>query len=198
MTLEEREYQRRHRNDPVHLTPEARGLFAKWHWLLFGLLAFGLYRWGSTHLNLSSRYLLSSFRPSRVFAGQPDPCDKKERCVVVAVAPDCLYCRTMSPYFLALRDRWKSSSRIGLKIVVVGVENSDSVEPEAARLGDNTYIDTKFTFEKETGSHWLPTYVVLDSNKKIIGLATELFKDSEPDSEQKLLKHLGLTNYAAG
>ena len=181
--------------------------------LLGGALVAGYfiqYPSGLPNIQLFPKYLDSPLPPSQAWAGRPDPCWGKDRCVLVAVGNGCPACAYAHPYITALRDQWKTSRRIGMKIVILAwpiKQNMpdgekrwimNAAQEEAGAYGDNTYIDWNNTFCQEADLKGIPGFVVVNQRGKILARHAGSYSGPLETFKDQMLDDLDLKDYAAG
>lgn len=98
---------------------------------------------------------------------QADPCDQKQRCVVVYVTPWCPACKSAIGFLNGLHDRLKSSPKVGMKVIVGGDELT-RLRAMASSFNAATFLDSEDKFSSKTRINGVPTVWVIDGNSNIL------------------------------
>ncbi|MGI5861583.1 MAG: zf-TFIIB domain-containing protein [Myxococcales bacterium] len=118
-----------------------------------------------------------------------DPCEGKERCVVVVVAPWCPACKKAVPIINSMQERFKDSPRVGIK-PVVAYDTESKLLDMARKISGRVYLDPPGTLMKEMGDRGVPYwYVVNDSGNVVESMAGVI------TVVQAQIEKLGLADY---
>ena len=120
-----------------------------------------------------------------------DPCLHTERCFLISVAPWCPVCRAVRPLIQLIRDRAKGGGCFGVKIIISS-DKLPALQNEARQLGDNTYLDPRNRFIKESGFNAFPTWVVIDGQGKVLNHFSAGITQTDDTGYYYVLHRLGL------
>ncbi len=96
-----------------------------------------------------------------------DPCWKKERCIIVYLAPWCPSCTAAKSFLIKAREKIVQNKKVGIKLIIGSAEES-SLLKMAASFGNQVYLDTKSEFSQAVGIRGVPSLLITDINGKII------------------------------
>lgn len=104
----------------------------------------------------SPQPMLASSQP-----GQKDPCEGKERCLTVYVAPWCPHCNRSVPLLQAMHQKLKHQPRVGMR-VIVGRDNLSELEGFSRKLMFAPLYDKTGEFYKGLGEPGIPIWILTD------------------------------------
>lgn len=99
--------------------------------------------------------------------GYGDPCLGKQKCLVFYLAPWCPACKAAIGTVQVLREHYKLSSEVGVKIVV-GLDKMPAIRSYASKVGGQVFFDPSSRFRRTMGGSTVPYLVVLDSESHVI------------------------------
>jgi thiol-disulfide isomerase/thioredoxin len=115
-----------------------------------------------------------------------DPCEGKERCVVVIVAPWCPACKAALPIIKGMQKRFEASGRVGLKPVITSAEEP-KLEWMAKQIGGQVFLDPQGTLLEKMGGGGVPHWYVVDASGKVVEQSAGVYEQLDYQ-----LKKLGL------
>jgi hypothetical protein len=101
-----------------------------------------------------------------------DPCENRDHCVYLYLAPWCPHCRDFLPYITDFRNYWKSMDRPGLK-VIVGNGKKDAINEMASHIGPPVYLDFHDKFLQAVHVNSFPYVVVVGADQRVIASGSE-------------------------
>lgn len=96
-----------------------------------------------------------------------NPCDGRDHCVYIYLAPWCPHCREFLSEITEFRVYWKAMDRPGLKIIV-GDDKKDAINEMAATINPPVYLDFSNKFLRAVHLHSFPYIFIVDANQHII------------------------------
>ena len=126
---------------------------------------------------LASSYVMGTLNPSYLgdvrlastasaYGVNADPCDGKERCIVIYFATWCPACHASVPFVSGLQ-KYKLKPQGGLKIIVGGGSHSEQAEM-ARKIGGLVFFDSDGKFNSKLGSFSVPHKWLVDKNGKVL------------------------------
>ncbi len=95
------------------------------------------------------------------------PCDGREYCVYIYLAPWCPHCKERISFIHNYRKIWAEKDRPGL-MVIVGNDKLSALQNMAKQIGAPVFLDPKEGFRKEFHISAFPYYMVVDAKKNIV------------------------------
>lgn len=96
-----------------------------------------------------------------------DPCREKSFCGVVYVAPWCPACEQISSYLKQLADKVGDDGDKGF-LIIVGDGKANENKAKVDFYASHVLADNDATLRKSLGVTYYPTFLVIDSKRKII------------------------------
>ncbi len=100
---------------------------------------------------------LSKHSPSAV-----DECLGRDACIVLFLAPWCPHCRDAIGVIRAIREKTRSSTRLGLR-VVVGSDTEANLEQMAQEIGGVVFLDTERKLQKKLNLRGVPHWYLVSA-----------------------------------
>lgn len=100
---------------------------------------------------------LSKHSPSAV-----DECLNRDACIVVYLAPWCPHCHDAIGVIHALREKTRTSTRLGLR-VVVGADTEANLEKMAQEIGGVVFLDTERRLQKKLNRPGVPHWYLVSA-----------------------------------
>lgn len=97
-----------------------------------------------------------------------DECEGRDACIVVLLAPWCPHCRNAVGVIQALREKTRSSSRLGIRVVLIS-DTEENLEAMAEKIGGVVFLDTERRLAKKLGRHGVPYWYLLSANGAVRG-----------------------------
>jgi hypothetical protein len=96
-----------------------------------------------------------------------NPCQGKDRCVVVNVAPWCSACKNSLETITALQEKARTSESLGV-ITVISSAKVAALNEMAATIGESSFLDPEGKVLDALGVRSIPYWLTMDKNKKIL------------------------------
>lgn len=96
-----------------------------------------------------------------------DPCLKKERCIIVYLAPWCPSCTASQPFLIRAKEKIAYNKKVGIKFII-GMDEEPSLLKMASSFGNQAYLDSKSEFSQAVGIRGVPSLLITNINGKII------------------------------
>ncbi len=111
-------------------------------------------------------FLYSTHNPSGPMVFR-DPCENREYCVYVYLAPWCPHCQDWLSTLAICRNALKPMDRPGLK-VIIGDDKKDAINGMAAQVGPPVYLDIDNKFLHALHIHSFPDFIVVDGTQHVV------------------------------
>lgn len=138
--------------------------FQRWSFpvvkLTFVLWALGMAVWWFLPTPFPKLHL----QPAAANASGYDPCEGKQYCVVVFMAPWCSACKATMPVVKSMMAQYSSSTMIGIKPVIGSGRSMASMEKMAAKIGTGTFLDPGGQVMQAADKNTVPHWFVIDSD----------------------------------
>lgn len=112
-------------------------------------------------------YLADIYLPAARVEAMTEPCEHRERCLMVFLSPSSAEAAESLKTVQDLRDRWKLSSKVGVKIVLTEGEESELYR-YSEQVGENSFIDHIGFYRNKLKLRQFPTWIVLDGKRKLL------------------------------
>gem|GEM_PF-1881942 len=113
-----------------------------------------------------------------------DECLGRDACIVVLLAPWCPHCRDAVGVIQALREKTKSSSRLGIRVVLIS-DTEENLEAMAEKIGGVVFLDIERRLVKKLGRHGVPYWYLVSAGGTVLSELPGL------GGAATVLKHLG-------
>lgn len=91
-----------------------------------------------------------------------DECLGRDACIVVFLAPWCPHCQDAVGVIQAIREKTKSSTALGIR-VVVGSDTEANLEDMAKKIGGVVFLDTERRLQKKLNRRGVPHWYLVSA-----------------------------------